>query len=153
MTPRQQFFVLEYLIDLNATGAAIRAGYSPRSAQTQSAMLLRRPEIASAIREAMADRARRIGITRQRVLDEYTRIAFADMRLLADWGPKKIAFKGAAEISEDTAAAIAFIADLTGQRGRRLTFKTFDKRKALECLARILGMNVIELESRALPHA
>lgn len=153
MTPRQQFFVLEYLIDLDAKHAAIRAGYSPRNGQAHASRLLRRPEIANAIREAMAERARRTGITEERVLEEYARIAFANMRLIADWGPEGIWLKQSSELPDETAAAIAFIADLTGQSKRGLTVKTFDKRKALECLARILGLNVVEPARGSRPSA
>lgn len=153
MTPRQQLFVLEYLIDLDAKHAAIRAGYSPRGAQAHASTLLRCPEIANAVREEMAERARRTGITRERVLEEYARIAFADMRLIADWGPEGVWLKELSELPDETAAAIAFIADITGQPKRGLTVKTFDKRKALECLARILGLNVVEQPRGTAPRA
>ncbi len=144
MTPRQKFFVLEYLIDLNATQAAVRAGYRPGNAPFQGGKLLRNPTIATAIRKAMAERARRCGITEARVLAEYARIAFADMRLIADWGPSGVWLKQSSEIPDETAAAIAFLADMTAQPRGGLSVKTFDKRKALECLARILGLNLVK---------
>lgn len=144
MTPRQQFFVLEYLIDLNGTQAAIRAGYKPSHARSYAVELLRRPEIASAIRREMADRARRCGITEERVIEEYARMAFVDMRLIADWGPNGVWLKDSAALSDETAAAIAFLEDMTQQRRGGIRLKTFDKRKALEVLARILGLNLVE---------
>jgi len=153
MTPRQQFFVLEYLIDLNASQAAIRAGYRPSNSRCQSGQLLRRPQIANAIRVEMAERAKRCGITEERVLEEYARIAFADMRLIADWGPEGVWLKESSEVPDDTAAAIAFIADMTAQRRSGPSVKTFDKRKALECLARILGLNVVEPARGTAHHA
>jgi phage terminase small subunit len=144
MTPRQQFFVLEYLLDLNATQAAIRAGYRPSGARVQGERLLRNPDIAQAIQAEMAERAKRCGITAERVLEEYARIAFADMRLLADWGPEGVQLKESAELPNDMAATIASIADIETRERSGLTVKTFDKRKALECLALILGLNIVE---------
>ena len=153
MNPRQKFFVLEYLIDLDPTAAAIRAGYRPTNARYQGQRLMRDPEIANAVRQAMAERARRCGITEERVLKEYARIAFADMRLIADWGPEGLWLKESSELDDDAAAAIALLADVETQRYAGMTMKTFDKRKALEALARILGLNLVEPERRAEPHA
>jgi phage terminase small subunit len=76
MTPQQEAFVREYLIDLNATQAAIRAGYSAKTAGSQGERLLKNVEIAEAIKEAQAKRAERTEITADRVLQEYARIAF-----------------------------------------------------------------------------
>lgn len=76
MTPRQEAFVREYLIDLNATQAAIRAGYSPKGAEVLASNLLRNPKVADAIKEAQSKRAERTEITADRVLQEYARIAF-----------------------------------------------------------------------------
>jgi phage terminase small subunit len=142
MTPRQYFFVLEYLVDLDAKDAAIRAGYSPRYAKNQASRLLARRDVAQAIRAEMAARAERTGITAERVIEEYARIAFADMRLLADWGPDGMELKPSVELSDEAAAIIALIAEVMGPEGPQLQVKTFDKRRALESLARILGVNV-----------
>lgn len=71
-------FVKEYLIDLNATQAAIRAGYSVRSAVKIGWQLLQKPRIADAIAKAKAERSRRTGISADRVLEELAAIAFAN---------------------------------------------------------------------------
>lgn len=68
MTPRQKRFVEEYLIDLNATQAAIRAGYSKNSAQEQGYQLVRKTSVKAAIDAAMAERSERTGITQDYVL-------------------------------------------------------------------------------------
>lgn len=70
MTPKQQAFVNEYLIDLNATQAAIRAGYSPRTANEQASRLLAKDNISAAVAEAQAKRAEETGITARWVLTE-----------------------------------------------------------------------------------
>ena len=68
MTPKQQRFVQEYLIDLNATQAATRAGYSKRTAGQQGERLLKNVEIAAAVQAAMDARSARTGITQDYVL-------------------------------------------------------------------------------------
>lgn len=82
LTPKQQRFIDEYLVDLNASQAAIRAGYSARRADAIGYENLRKPEIAAAIRDAQAARSERTGITADRVLAELWSIATADYREL-----------------------------------------------------------------------
>lgn len=60
MTPRQAAFVGEYLIDLNASAAAVRAGYSQRRAQEIGYQLLHKPTVAEAIQKALAERSERV---------------------------------------------------------------------------------------------
>ncbi|WP_171473755.1 terminase small subunit [Frigoriglobus tundricola] len=69
MTPKQQRFVDEYLIDLNATQAAIRAGYSARSAKGHTHRLLQDPEIRNAIDAAQAARRKRTELTADWVVE------------------------------------------------------------------------------------
>ena len=69
MTPRQQRFVEEYLIDLNATQAAIRAGYSPKTAGQMGDENLKKPQIKAAIDAAMAERSKRTEISQDYVLN------------------------------------------------------------------------------------
>jgi len=137
LTPRQRRFVEEYLIDLDATHASRRAGYSPRTKATPH-KLLRNPEVARAIGDAMAARAKRTGITRERVLAEYARIAFADMRALAEWGPQGAVLLDADALSDDALAAIALVAEVAGDGDGQIRLERFDKLKALEALARLL---------------
>ena len=69
LTPKQQLFVMEYLVDLNATRAAKAAGYSERTAESQGSRLLSNVKVAAAIQSAMDDRSARTGITQDYVLD------------------------------------------------------------------------------------
>jgi hypothetical protein len=69
LTPKQQRFVAEYLLDLNAAAAARRAGYSERTADRQGHQNLRKPEIADAVSEAQRERAERVELTQDWVLD------------------------------------------------------------------------------------
>lgn len=68
MTPKQEAFVREYLVDKNATQAAIRAGYSPRSAHTAGSSNMQNPEVKQAVRAALAAQASRTLISADRVL-------------------------------------------------------------------------------------
>lgn len=82
MEPRQERFVQEYLVDLNATQAAIRAGYSEKSARQMGAENLSKPYIQAAITKAQQERAERTGITADRALREAWNVAIADAREL-----------------------------------------------------------------------
>jgi phage terminase small subunit len=75
MTPKQQLFVCEYLVDLNATQAAIRAGYSAKTARSIGSELLTNPDIAAAVQAAADKRSAKAEITAQAVLQNIQRIA------------------------------------------------------------------------------
>jgi phage terminase small subunit len=77
LTPKQQAFVDQYLVDLNATNAALRAGYSQKTAYSIGHENLNKPEIAAAVATAMAEREKRTHITQDRVLQELARLAFS----------------------------------------------------------------------------
>jgi phage terminase small subunit len=142
LTPKQQRFVDEYLIDLNATQAAIRAGYSKKTAQEQSARLLSNVMVQQRVQEQMKAREQRTGITQDRVLKELARIAFFDIRKLyhADGSLKR-----PDELDDDAAAVLSGI-DVTEMGGNdgpvTLTkkAKVFDKTAALTLAMRHLGM-------------
>lgn len=84
LTDKQWRFVEEYLIDLNATQAAIRAGYSVKTANEQGARLLANVSIQEAISKAMAERSKRTGVNQDRVVLELAKIAFVRMTDVVD---------------------------------------------------------------------
>ena len=84
MTPKQKRFCEEYLVDLNATQAAVRAGYSPASAASIGSENLIKPEIRARIDKAQAERSKRTGINADRVLRELGRIAFVNPKDVLD---------------------------------------------------------------------
>lgn len=104
LTAKQATFVQEYLIDLNATQAAIRAGYSSKTAGAVGFENLQKPEIASAIAAAQQKRSERTGITQDRVLQELARIAFFDLRKLYR---EDGSLKAMHELDDDAAAVLA----------------------------------------------
>ncbi len=88
--------------------------------------------------EEVAARAARLGITPERVLAEYARIAFADLRHIVDWGPDGLVIKALKELSEEDAAAISEI--VPGSDPSHSRVKLYDKKAALDAIARHLGM-------------
>ncbi|MWB71524.1 terminase small subunit [Pseudomonas aeruginosa] len=110
LTKKQRLFVDEYLIDLNATQAAIRAGYSTRRATEIGYQLLQRPEVAQAIQAAMAERSRRTEveadyvIRRLREIDEMDVLDILEddgsFRSIRDWPKAWRQFLSGIEIAE-----------------------------------------------------
>jgi phage terminase small subunit len=92
LTPKQRRFVEEYLVDLNATQAAIRSGYSAETAYSIGHENLSKPEISEAISDAQAERSKRTEITADQVLRELARVGFANLSDVTDWGVKEVAF-------------------------------------------------------------
>lgn len=82
--PKHQRFVAEYLVDLNAAQAAIRAGYNVKGAKQQGDRLLSRPEIAEAVAAGKAVQLRKVGLTAELVLERIRRPLAADIRKLFD---------------------------------------------------------------------
>lgn len=139
MNFKQQRFIDEYLIDLNATQAAIRAGYSPKTAKVIGYENLAKSEISNAISRAMAERSRRTGISQDRVVQELAKIAFVNITDICDPAGR---IKDTAK-EEDLAA----IEGLRVKRSRSDTgsseereVKLCSKLKALELLGKHLGM-------------
>ena len=82
LTAKQAAFACEYLVDMNATQAASRAGYSRKTAASQGERLLRNVEVRQAIDAGLNSRATKTGVTTERVLRERARLAFFDPRKL-----------------------------------------------------------------------
>lgn len=164
LTARQRRFVEEYLVDLNATRAAIRSGYAESGARTEGARLLANADITDAIAAAQEIRSKRVRITQDQVLRELAKIGFADIRKVMRWtgtasqtevieelegqphgGALKrsravstIELLGSDEIDDDTAAAISEVSDTAN--GIRIKFH--DKKGALVDIGKHLGMFV-----------
>lgn len=142
LKPKQQRFVDEYLIDLNGTQAAIRAGYSAKTARSIASELLTKPDIQEAIKSAQATLAESVGVTPEKIVKEYARLAFSNMRDFATFGPDGIELKNLADMDPDAARCVAEISE--GKQG--LKFKLHDKKGALDSLAKHLGMFVDKTE-------
>ena len=143
MTKKQKRFIEEYLIDLNATQAAIRAGYSPDTAYSIGQENLKKPEIRAHIDRAMAERSKRTGVSADRVIQELAKIAFNNATDVID--PKTATVKDTA-LPEDTAAIQSVKVKTFGEDGLEREIKMADKLKALELLGKHLGMFKDKLE-------
>src|SRR3954470_4583349 len=140
LNDRQARFVAEYLLDLNATQAAIRAGYSAVTGRQVGAENLSKPDIQAAIAEARAVRGRRTEVTADRVVLELARVAFGDPRRVMSWGLGGVTLRSSAELSDEEAAIVAEVGETTTKEGGSLRVKTVDKLGALRLLAQHLGM-------------
>lgn len=137
LTPKQERFVAEYLIDLNATQAAIRAGYSEKTAYSIGEENLRKPEIAEKIKKFRDAQIERTSITADRVVMELARIAFADGTAFAKITPRgAVKLTPTKDLSPDQRAAFAGVKK--GKFGTEI--KLCDKVKALELLGKHLGV-------------
>lgn len=140
LTAKQQRFVDEYLIDLNATQAAIRAGYSTDTAMEQGYQLLQKTSVSNAISQAMAHRSRRTGITQDRVLRELAKIAFVNANDVID--PDSATVRQSAEeedLSCIQSVKVKTSESDTGSSSER-EIKLADKLRALELLGKHLGL-------------
>lgn len=139
LTKKQQMFVDEYLIDLNATQAAIRAGYSVDTAAAIGCENLTKPNIQQAIAKTMAERSKRTGVNQDRVVLELAKIAFVKMTDVVDSDGR---IKD--EASGDDLSCIESIKykktgnEFGGSVEREV--KIASKMKALELLGKHLGM-------------
>lgn len=140
LTKKQQMFVDEYLIDLNATQAAIRAGYSTASARQIADENLSKHDIKNAIDKALAERSKRTGVNADRIIQEIAKLAFINPTDVINMDEATI--KGDAN-RDDTAAIssvkVKRIPTDSGEITER-EVKTYDKIKALELLGKHIGM-------------
>ena len=137
LTERQARFVAEYLVDLDATKAAKRAGYSEKTAYSIGFENLRKPEIQEAIQAAMDARAQRTEITQDRVLQELAVIGFSratDFVQLDENG--RVILTPTDDLTEEQRRAVASIKE--GKFGVEL--RLHDKLSALQLLGQHLGM-------------
>jgi len=149
LTAKQQTFVEEYLIDLNATQAAIRAGYSKKTAYIIGHENLSKPNIAEAIQKAKAERSERTGVTADMVIAELAKIGFSDLRNVLTSSGQLI---DPQDWDDATAGAISSLEVVVNSRGGSgdenepidytHKIKVWDKNSALEKLGKHLGMFV-----------
>lgn len=140
LTEKQQRFVEEYLIDLNATQAAIRAGYSTKSAKDIGCENLAKPNIRACIDQAMAERSKRTGINADRVLQELARIGFVNPKNVIDFN--KASIQEDASVDDLAAIQSVKVKSMQSENGDMLEreVRLNDKLKALELIGKHLGM-------------
>jgi len=137
LTGKEERFCYEYLLDLNATKTAIRAGYSAKSARYIGYQNLTKLHIKTRIAELQSDLAKAAGITALRIVMELKKIAFSsvgdlriDWKTLKDWE----------SLTEDQKCCIQEVTTTPGRYGDSLNVKFYNKQEALKTLANILGI-------------
>lgn len=145
MTVKQKRFVEEYLIDLNATQAAIRAGYSPDTAEQIGYQLLQKTSVSNEVSKAMAERSKRTGINQDRVIQELAKIGFAKITDVVDPETAKVK----TDAAEEDLACIQSIKIKPNEWGTEREVKLYDKKGALVDIGRHLGMFKDRIELNA----
>lgn len=168
--PDREKFVIEFLKDENATQAAIRAGYSPKTAYSSGQRLLKSVEVADKIAKAKAKQLKRLEISADRVLNEIARVAYSDLTDVVTfdgtdeedpWGTPadedgrrrppphlaRLTVKPSKSLDKDVTAAIAEISESCDQHGKVTTkVKMHDKLGALKLLGQHLKLFADKLE-------
>ena len=162
LNERQERFCNEYLIDLNATQAAIRAGYSEKTAAAQAARLLTNVNIQTYIQQRKQDRVERTEITQDMVIQELALIAFSNAADYAAVVERQAMIEGVLLFDDDGNPVMyrtvepVLTAELTENQKRALAVikkgrdgfevKPYDKVRALELLGKHLGMFTEKVE-------
>lgn len=151
LTPKQGRFVEEYLVDLNATQAAIRAGYSEKTAAVVGYENLRKPHVAAAVEKAVSERSDRTKVTSDTVVEELAKIGFSDMRRFSSWGPDGVNIISSESLEDEHAACVSEVSSqktvTTDKYGATTQvvnskMKLYDKLGALNSLGKHLNMFV-----------
>lgn len=140
LTKKQKAFVQEYLIDLNATQAAIRAGYSTASARQIADENMSKPDIKNAIEKALAERSKRTGVNADRIVQELAKLAFINPTDVMNMDEATV--RGDANRDDTAAISSVKVKTIPTEDGNitEREVKTYDKIKALELLGKHIGM-------------
>ncbi|MBD2753801.1 terminase small subunit [Spirosoma validum] len=150
LTAKQKRFCQEYVIDHNATKAAIRAGYSEKSARFTACELLGNVGVQEFIEELEKSLTKRLEdrylISKERVLNEYARAAFSDIRTYYN---EDGTLKNVTELTDGDAAALSSLETDEIKLGETVIgntrkIKLYDKLRALDSIARVMGYNAPE---------
>lgn len=146
LTDLQYRFVQEYLVDFNATAAYLRAGYkvSEESARRAASRLLTKVDIQTTLQAEATKLFDRYEVTPDKVVREYARLGFSDMRHYATWDRDGVRLKASENLDDDAAAAVAEVSEETRVFGeatvRTLKFKLHSKTDGLNGLAKYLDL-------------
>lgn len=161
LTEKQKRFCDEYLIDLNATQAAIRAGYSDKTANRIANENLSKLDIQEYIQKRMKDREKRTEITQDKVLNELAKIGFVDIKQYlqyktaktvidhdAETGEPIIDYKQIIDVLDSSEVDGSVIQEVSIGKDGTFKFKLHDKMSALEKIGKHLGMFTDKVESK-----
>lgn len=140
LAPLRQRFVEEYPKDLNATRAAVRAGYSESSAAVTGCNLLKDKRIVKALRKEFAKLTRRNRIEQDRVAKELATLAYSNIKTFCKWNAGGLLLIDSDHISDRDSICIKEIKEVVGPKSTTVSLKLHDKLSALNTLARYVGM-------------
>ena len=140
LTPKQKTFCEEYLVDLNGTQAAIRAGSSEKAAKEQGARLLTYANVKSALQGLMGKRSDRTQVKADDVVNELRLIGFSRLDNYLEWTASGVKLKSSEDLTDDQIACVVEIQESITEKSNNIKFKLGDKLKALELLGKHLGM-------------
>lgn len=138
LNPRQQRFCQEYVVDLNGTQAAIRAGYSPKSAKVTASRLLAKANIQQFLSEAAKARSGDLEMDNQAIERALVRLARGELRDVCTWGPGGMIPHSSEDLPREVAMCIESIS-YSERSGWKI--KLVSPLKALEILGRFRGMD------------
>lgn len=153
LTERQRVFCEEYLVDLNGQAAAVRAGYSKKTARQMASQNLEHPAVIEYLNKLKTERSQRTQVTADRVITELARLGFSDVRKAFD---ESGALLPMAQWPEDLAASVASIetdvlfegyGENRVQVGVTRKLKLWDKPRSLELLGKHLKLWVERVEA------
>lgn len=142
LTPQQELFVRQYVLDLNATKAALRAGYKSKNARIQGSYLLSKPDIQAAVKARMERRFEKVDISTDDVLRLMRKFAFTDLSGVFEVRGGRCYITDTAHLSEDQMACISEIK----QTAEGIQVKLISREKMVELLGRHMGMFMDKLE-------
>ena len=134
---KQLGFIQEYLVDLKGRDAAIRAGYSPRSAHVTASRILADPRVRSTIAASIEER---FSVTKESIIEELSALAFASLGDHYSWADGKIHTRPSRELTAHQRKAVSSIRRVHARDGSLLEVRMPDKLRALELLASVLGL-------------
>jgi len=135
LTPKQKAFCQQYLVDLNGKQAAVRAGYSARTAEFQASRLLSFVKVQKYVQKLQAEARKRTDITKDEILSELASILRAKITDYLNFDGKKIQFKDFADLPESQIKAVEGIRETRHGIELRLHGKSW----TIERICRILG--------------
>ncbi|KKK57441.1 hypothetical protein LCGC14_3054450, partial [marine sediment metagenome] len=133
-------FVHEYLVDLNGTRAAMRAGYSEKTANEQAAQLLANLSVSQAVEAGHQRLAELVKVRQYEIVREFRNLGFSDMRHFSEWGKNGVTLTDSKELTREQAACVAEVSQTITENGGTIKFKLHNKVDALSALAKHLGM-------------
>lgn len=141
LSEQQKRFCEEYIIDFNATRASIAAGYSEKTAASQTTRLLSYVDVQDYIQELISERSERVKVTADDVINELAKIAFCDVSDFYD----ELGLRPISELNDKAKAAVSSYATKRIKVGKDKfedvpIMKMHDKSKALELLGKHLGV-------------